>query len=65
MNRPVIESYDPTKSLIYLENMYATDGLKLRGRGKTSKLILTLESKKHYVLHYQNLVIFASRKENV
>lgn len=40
--------------------MYATDGLKLLGRGKSSKLIPTLESKKHYVLYYRNLQLYLS-----
>ena len=34
------------------EELHAADGLTMRGRGKTSKLIPTLEDKKHYALHY-------------
>lgn len=41
-------------------DLYATDGLKLLGRGKSSKLIPTLERKKHYVLHYRNLQLYLS-----
>lgn len=42
------------------EELHATDGLTMRGRGKTSKLIPTLENKKHYVLHYRNLQLYLS-----
>lgn len=42
------------------EELHAADGLTMRRRGKTSKLIPTLEDKKHYVLHYRNLQLYLS-----
>lgn len=36
------------------------DGLKMRGRGKTSKLVPTLKDKTHYVVHYRNLQLYLS-----
>lgn len=38
----------------------AVEGLKMRRRGKTSKLIPTLKDKTHYVVHYRNIQLYLS-----
>lgn len=58
------EELSPYSQELY-EELHVTNSLTMRGRGKTSKLIPTLEDKKHYILHYRNLQLYMSLRVKI